>query len=127
MKAIILIVLLVTLTSLVMVTSISASGTGVSTGSSEPVKLNNPLTGSATSVEIPVLLGKIISYTMGLIGSLALVMFIYGGVTWMLSAGNQEQVTKGKQTLMWAVLGLAIIFTSYALVTFVLTAIGQAQ
>lgn len=92
----------------------------------KPVKLTNPLTGNASSDTIPVYLGKIISYAMGIIGSLALVMFIYGGALWMLSAGNQEQVAKGKQVLIWAALGLAIIFTAYALVRFVIMAISGA-
>lgn len=97
------------------------------TTSNTTIKLTNPLTGTQNSDGIPVLLGKIISYAMGIIGSLALVMFIYGGAMWMLSAGNQEQVTKGKNTVMWAALGIALIFTAYALVRFVIIAIsGQA-
>lgn len=91
---------------------------------SAPVKLNNPLTGTASSVEIPALLGKIINYIMGIVGSLALVMFIYGGLTWMISGGNTEQVTKGKQIIIWATLGIAVIFTAYALVRFVISAIS---
>ncbi|MDP2736833.1 MAG: pilin [bacterium] len=95
------------------------------------VKLTNPLTGKTTYDEtkegIPILLGKIISSVLGVVGSLALVMFIYGGITWMLSAGNQEQVTKGKNILIWAALGIIIIFTSYALVKFVLTTVTMTN
>jgi len=87
------------------------------------VSLTNPLTGTQASEGIPVLLGKIISSILGVVGSLALVMFIYGGITWMLSAGNQEQVTKGKNILIWATIGIVIIFTAYALVRFVLTTV----
>ncbi|MFH0956062.1 MAG: pilin [Candidatus Falkowbacteria bacterium] len=87
------------------------------------VKLCNPLTGTQTSEGIPTLLGKIISSILGVVGSLALVMFIYGGATWMLSGGNQEQVTKGKNILIWATIGIVIIFTAYALVRFVLTTV----
>jgi len=86
------------------------------------VELCNPL-GDKTDTSIPTLLGKIINSVLGIIGSLALVMFIYGGATWMLSGGNQEKVTKGKQILIWATFGLVIIFTAYALVRFVLTTI----
>lgn len=92
--------------------------------SNAPVSLPNPLGGTgADKTDIPVLLGTIINSVMGIIGSLALVMFIYGGVSWMLSAGNQEQVTKGKNILIWAAAGLVIIFTAYALVRFVLTTV----
>lgn len=89
-----------------------------------PVRLPNPLGGAgADKTDIPLLLGTIINSVLGIIGSLALVMFIYGGATWMLSGGNQEQVTKGKNILIWAAAGLVIIFTAYALVKFVLDTI----
>ena len=88
------------------------------------VSLPNPLGKGKT--DIPTLLGNVINSVLGIIGSLALVMFIYGGATWMLSAGNQEQVTKGKNILIWATLGLVIIFTAYALVRFVLTTVTGA-
>ena len=103
------------------------------TGTADPagcsVCLTNPLTGKTTYTEstegIPVLLGKIINSVLGIVGSLALVMFIYGGITWMLSGGNQERVTKGKQILIWATIGIIIIFTAYALVKFVLEAMTK--
>lgn len=104
----------------------AGGGTGSGGAPSAPVKLTNPLTGNATSKDIPTLLGNIISYAMGIIGSLALVMFIFGGATWMLSAGNQERVTKGKNIIIWAALGLAMIFTAYALVKFVIETLGKS-
>jgi hypothetical protein len=84
------------------------------------VTLDNPL--GKGNTDIPSLLGTVINSIMGVIGSLALAMFIYGGITWMLSAGNQEQVTKGKNILIWAAVGIVIIFSAYALVKLVLTA-----
>ena len=89
------------------------------------VSLPNPLGSGKT--DIPQFLGQIINYAMGIIGSLALVMVIYGGVTWMLSGGSSEKVSKGKEIIIWAALGLAIIFTAYALVYFVISAIGGAS
>jgi len=98
-----------------------------SSSNSEPVRLVNPLGGSQSNpggnTSIPILLGKIINSVLGITGSLALVMFIYGGITWMTSAGNQEQVSKGKNIIIWAAIGIVIIFTSYALVKFVLTTV----
>jgi hypothetical protein len=103
-----------------------ASTQPVSSNPGAVVQLPNPLTGTNSSDTIPVFLGKIISAAMGILGSLALVMFIYGGITWMLSAGNPEKVKSGQQIIIWSVLGIAIIFTSYALVRFVITAISGA-
>ena len=95
------------------------------TGTADPagcsVCLTNPLTGTTKSEGIPTLLGKIINSVLGIVGSLALVMFIYGGIIWMTSSGNAEQVTKGKNIVIWATIGLVVIFSAYALVSFVLT------
>lgn len=66
------------------------------------------------------IIARIIKLILGLVGVLALLMFIYGGVTWMTSAGNMEKVKKGKETLVWAVLGLAIVFLAYSLVFFII-------
>jgi len=63
---------------------------------------------------------KVIKAVLGLVGVLALVMFIIGGLTWMTSGGSAERVKKGKDTVVWAVLGLALIFFSYAVINFVL-------
>lgn len=81
------------------------------------VHLNNPL----GSVDTPQkLIGKIISAVLGVVGSLALLMFIYGGLIWMTAAGNEKKVSQGTDILMWAAIGLVIIFISYAAVRFLL-------
>ncbi len=87
---------------------------------SASVKLENPIGTNS----VPVLIGRVINAVLGVVGSVALIMFIYGGITWMTAAGNEQSVSKGKNILMWAALGLAVIFLSYALVTFVIEAIG---
>ena len=83
--------------------------------------IENPL---GTDVNVNVLLGRVINAVMGIVGSLALAMFIYGGFIWMTAAGNNERVTKGKDILIWATLGLIVIFSAYAIVNFVLTGIA---
>jgi uncharacterized membrane protein YjfL (UPF0719 family) len=70
---------------------------------------------------VPGLIGKVIKAVIGIVGSLALLMFIYGGFTWMLSGGNSSAVERGKNILMWAAIGLVIIFMSYAIVNFIIT------
>jgi len=90
-------------------------------GVTEPVQLPNPLGTGAEKTNIPTLLGNVVNAILGIVGSLALVMFIYGGIIWMTSSGNAEQVTKGKNIVIWATIGLVVIFSAYALVNFVLT------
>ncbi|MCF7794862.1 pilin [Patescibacteria group bacterium] len=66
------------------------------------------------------------SYTtvFGFIGSIALLMFMVGGVMFLVSAGNQEKVGKAKKLMISAIIGLLIIFASYLIVQFVLDTIG---
>lgn len=69
------------------------------------------------------IMGNVIKAILGVTGSLALGVFILGGLMWVTSAGNEEKITKGKNMIMWAAFGLVVIFASYALVTFVLNAL----
>lgn len=85
------------------------------------VTLPNPLTGIETPQE---LVGQIISSVFGIVGSLALVMFVYGGLLWMTSSGRAEQVKKGRDIFIWAVVGLVVVFSAYSLVRFVIQGVG---
>lgn len=82
--------------------------------------LENPLGDEAEDASPQIIIGRVINTVLGIVGSLALLMFVYGGFTWMLAAGNNERVEKGKNILVWATLGLVVIFASYALVEFVI-------
>jgi hypothetical protein len=53
-------------------------------------------------------------------GSLALGAFVYGGFMMLISGGNPQRVTKGKEIITGAVIGLAIVFGSYAIIYFII-------
>ncbi len=61
---------------------------------------------------------------LGLVGSLALLFFIYGGVIFLISGGSSDRITKGKTIIQNAVIGLLIVFLSYAIIQFVMTTFG---
>ncbi len=79
--------------------------------------LENPL-GSINSPQE--LIGKIINSVLGVVGSLALLMFVFGGLTWMTSGGSSDKVKKGRDIIVWSAIGLAVIFLSYGLVRFLI-------
>lgn len=87
------------------------------TKSGGTVSLNNPL-GDTTDVRV--ILGRVIDAALGIVGSIALLMFIYGGFMWLTSAGRAEMVNKGRDAMIWAGIGLGVIFGAYALVHFVI-------
>ena len=80
----------------------------------QAVSLPNPLGSNVTTV--PQLINRVIIAILGIIGALALLMFVWGGLLWMTSGGNSDRIKKGRDTLVWASIGLLIIFASYSLV-----------
>jgi hypothetical protein len=67
---------------------------------------------------------NISKWLLGITGSLALLAFIYGGVVFLISAGNTEMVAKGKKIIIGAVIGLVIVFASYTIIQFTMDALG---
>lgn len=70
------------------------------------------------------LIQKILNYFLGFLGFVATIMVIYGGVLYVTSAGNDDNVGKAKNILLYSVIGIVIILLSFALVNTVLQA-GQ--
>ena len=75
-------------------------------------------------VDVRIIIGRVVRAILVIVGALALIMFVYGGFTWLTSAGNDQRVETGRTTLIWASLGLIIVFSAYILVKYVLEAIG---
>ena len=63
-------------------------------------------------------------YILGLTGSLALVMFVYGGATLLVSAGSSDKVSRAKKILVAAIIGLIIVFSSKLIIDTVLLNLG---
>lgn len=56
-----------------------------------------------------------------LVGAVSVVMIIIGGLKYVLSNGDQSQVTSAKNTVLYAIVGIVVAFFAYAIVNFVLT------
>ena len=67
---------------------------------------------------------NIINALLFVIGLASVVMLIVGGVKYTLSAGDQKAVTDAKNTILYAIVGLAIAFLAYAIVNWVLSTLG---
>ena len=51
---------------------------------------------------------------------------LYAGFLWLTSAGSEEKVGQAKKIITSAIIGLVIIFISYAIATFVITQLIKA-
>lgn len=63
---------------------------------------------------------------LGLSGSVALILFIVGGIFWLTSAGNTQRVDQGKKILGGTLIGLVIIFGAWLGVGFLQDTLGVA-
>ncbi|MES2630736.1 MAG: hypothetical protein V4611_02155 [Patescibacteria group bacterium] len=66
------------------------------------------------------LVKTIVNTLLFVVGALSVVMIIVGGVFYTTSAGDSSNVTKAKNTILYAVVGLVVSFLAYALVNWVI-------
>lgn len=66
------------------------------------------------------LIGNAINLIFVAAAILALIFLIIGGVKWLTSQGEKEGVTKARETIVAAVVGLVIVFLSYIIINFLL-------
>ena len=66
----------------------------------------------------------IITAVIGVIGIVAVIMIILGGVSYTTSQGDPQRTKKAKDTILYGVIGVVVALLAFAIVTFVLTAMG---
>lgn len=67
---------------------------------------------------------SIINIFLGFLGIVAIIIILYGGYVYMTSAGDPNTIEKAKKILINGVIGLGIIFFSWAIVMFVFRMFG---
>lgn len=82
-----------------------------------------PLIGKANIQTIVV---RIIQIVLSLLGIIALGLIIWAGFLWMTAAGVEEKISKAKKILIGAIIGLVIVFSSWAITFFLIRALTEA-
>lgn len=54
-----------------------------------------------------------------IIGAIAVIMLIVGGIRYVVSSGDQTAVTNAKNTILYAIIGIVVAFLAFAAVNFV--------
>lgn len=82
--------------------------------------------GSALALSLPLsdisassVIGRVVANLLGIVGSIALLMFVYGGITWLTASGNDKRIAQAKAIMTWAALGVVAIFMAYAVISVV--------
>jgi|GEM_PF-1542516 len=71
-------------------------------------------------------IASIINIVLGFLGIIAVVYIMYAGFKWMTAGGNDEEIGKAKSTIKNAVIGIGVIFLSYAIVNFAVSRLSDA-
>jgi len=65
-------------------------------------------------------LQTIITIILGVLGALAVLFVVIGGFRYIVSGGDPQAVSKAKNTIIYALVGLAVAIAAEAIVAFVL-------
>ncbi len=68
-------------------------------------------------------IARIVSYALGFIGIILIVMIIYGGFLYMTGGGNEKQTETAKNVLTYAIIGAVVIFSAYIIARLVISAL----
>ena len=62
-----------------------------------------------------------------IVGIIAVIMLIIGGIRYVTSGGDSKKVTDAKNTVLYAIIGLVIAFLAFAIVNFVISALPNSE
>lgn len=82
-------------------------------------------TGTSSSTNVNGIIKTVVGVMMFILGALSVIMIIYSGIQYVISAGDSGKITKAKNTLIYSIVGLVVAIFAYAIVNFVLTELGK--
>ena len=69
---------------------------------------------------------RITNTILYIVGIVAVIMLIVGGIRYVISGGDSKKVTDAKNTVLYAIIGLVICFLAFAIVNFVISALPSS-
>jgi hypothetical protein len=82
-------------------------------------------TSNINELSISRIAGTGVNVFLSLLGIIFVVLMLYGGFLWMTGRGNEERLTKSKELIQAAIIGLIIIMAAYAISYFVFSRIAD--
>ena len=81
----------------------------------------NAVSGSDSSATLKVdeIVLAVVNWLLFAVGVISVIMLIVGGIKYATSAGDSNKVTSAKNTIMYAIIGLAVAVLAFAIVGFV--------
>ena len=116
MRKIFCIVIICVINFLLVNTNVEAA-TGIKTASGKAELAGKGAGYSITDgkTQINNTIGTLISLALSFLGVIFLILIIYGGFTWMLARGREEEAKRAMQIIQMALIGLVIVVAAYAI------------
>jgi hypothetical protein len=73
------------------------------------------------TTSLPAMIGAIVKVVLGMLGIILVIIIIYAGYLYMTAGGDTKQLTKAKDFLKNAIIGIIIVVGAYAITDFVVT------
>lgn len=67
---------------------------------------------------------RLINLMLFIVGILAVIMLIWGGIRYVISGGAADKVKDAKNTILYAIVGLIVAILGYAVVNWVISIVG---
>lgn len=95
------------------------------TGFSDPILCGYKIEKINEEDELKFSVGYVLNAIYGVIGIIAVVMIVIAGIKYSTSQGDPGKVQSAKQTIMYAIIGLIIVISAFAITNFLLAALAQ--
>jgi len=82
--------------------------------------------GVATLACIPIVFNNVVDWAIALAGLTAVFFIIFAGIKFLTSGGDPKQVEGARKTLTYAIIGLIIVFLSFAIIKLIGTITGAS-
>ncbi len=83
----------------------------------------NACNNAGAGTELGDFIKKIINILLFVIGAVAVLVILIGGIRYVLSAGDGNATKGAKDTILYAIIGLVVAIMAYAIVNFVLASL----
>ncbi len=70
------------------------------------------------------LINRAIQILLAFIGSIALALYVWSGLKWMMARGDSQSLEVARKTMIWTTLGVVMMLASYMLASFIFKSLG---
>lgn len=100
---------------------LETGGTGLQIAGTEEVAISSDIPQDRTLGDV---IKGMVNYFIGFLGFIAVLTFVYAGVLWVVSGGEDAMITKAKKIMTYSALGLVVVILSFSIVRFITSSAG---